>query len=325
MNWNTAQKHRITAQLNHLLEKSISLREVIFLLAALLCLFPIISPPLALLIGIITVQFIGNPFLKLNHKATHILLQASVVGLGFSLNFSEALQAGASGFSFSIFSIAGTLLLGFILMKVLKIEKTTGYLIVIGTAICGGSAIAAVSPAIKAKENQISVALSNVFILNAAALFIFPFIGNTLSLSQQQFGMWSAIAIHDTSSVVGAAAKYGAEALEIATTVKLARALWIIPVTIISAIVFKSDKKKIKLPYFILLFIVAVIINSYSPWVQQYHNHIISISKTGFTLTLFLIGSSLSKKVLQQVGMRPLLMGTILWVTISATTLAAII
>ena len=222
----------------NLLDKSITTREVIFLLAVVLCLSPLISPPIALLMGLIIAQFIGHPYLHLNHKATHILLQVSVVGLGFGMNVTSALKAGKEGILFTIVSIIGTLVIGFFMGKFLKIEKKTSYLISTGTAICGGSAIAAISPVIKAEEKQISVALGTIFILNSAALFLFPFIGHQLNLSQSQFGMWCAIAIHDTSSVVGAASKYGPQALEIATTVKLARALWIIPVAFLSTFIF---------------------------------------------------------------------------------------
>ena len=224
----------------NLLDKSITTREVIFLLAVVFCLSPLISPPIALLMGLIIAQFIGHPYLHLNHKATHILLQVSVVGLGFGMNVTSALKAGKEGILFTIVSIIGTLVIGFFMGKFLKIEKKTSYLISAGTAICGGSAIAAISPVIKAEEKQISVALGTIFILNSVALFLFPFIGHQLNLSQSQFGMWCAIAIHDTSSVVGAANKYGPQALEIATTVKLARALWIIPVAFLSTFIFKN-------------------------------------------------------------------------------------
>lgn len=234
----------------NLLDKSITTREVIFLLAVVLCLSPLISPPIALLMGLIIAQFIGHPYLHLNHKATHILLQVSVVGLGFGMNVTSALKAGKEGILYTIVSIIGTLVIGFFMGKFLKIEKKTSYLISTGTAICGGSAIAAISPVIKAEEKQISVALGTIFILNSAALFLFPFIGHQLNLSQSQFGMWCAIAIHDTSSVVGAASKYGPQALEIATTVKLARALWIIPVAFLSTFIFKSKDSKIKIPQY---------------------------------------------------------------------------
>ena len=308
----------------NLLDKSITTREVIFLLAVVFCLSPLISPPIALLMGLIIAQFIGHPYLHLNHKATHILLQVSVVGLGFGMNVTSALKAGKEGILFTIVSIIGTLVIGFFMGKFLKIEKKTSYLISAGTAICGGSAIAAISPVIKAEEKQISVALGTIFILNSAALFLFPFIGHQLNLSQSQFGMWCAIAIHDTSSVVGAASKYGPQALEIATTVKLARALWIIPVAFLSTFIFKSKNSKIKIPYFIGLFVLAMIANTYIPFVQQYNHYLTNIAKAGLTLTLFLIGCGLNRKTISSVGFKPLIQGVILWVIISTAALWAV-
>ena len=308
----------------NLLDKSITTREVIFVLAVVLCSSPLISPPIALLMGLIIAQFIGHPYLHLNHKATHILLQVSVVGLGFGMNVTSALKAGKEGILFTIFSIIGTLVIGFFMGKFLKIEKKTSYLISTGTAICGGSAIAAISPVIKAQEKQISVALGTIFILNSAALFLFPFIGHQLNLSQSQFGMWCAIAIHDTSSVVGAASKYGPQALEIATTVKLARALWIIPVAFLSTFIFKNKNSKIKIPYFIGLFVLAMIANTYIPFVQQYNHYLTNIAKAGLTLTLFLIGCGLNRKTISSVGFKPLIQGVILWVIISTAALWAV-
>jgi uncharacterized integral membrane protein (TIGR00698 family) len=308
----------------NLLDKSITTREVIFLLAVVLCLSPLISPPIALLMGLIIAQFIGHPYLHLNHKATHILLQVSVVGLGFGMNVTSALKAGKEGILFTIVSIIGTLVIGFFMGKFLKIEKKTSYLISAGTAICGGSAIAAISPVIKAEEKQISVALGTIFILNSVALFLFPFIGHQLNLSQSQFGMWCAIAIHDTSSVVGAASKYGPQALEIATTVKLARALWIIPVAFLSTFIFKNKESKIKIPYFIGLFVLAMIANTYIPFVQQYNHYLTNFAKAGLTLTLFLIGCGLNRKTISSVGFKPLIQGVILWVIIATAALWAV-
>lgn len=308
----------------NLLDKSITAREVIFLLAVVFCLSPLVSPPIALLMGLIIAQFIGHPYLHLNHKATHILLQVSVVGLGFGMNVTSALKAGKEGILFTIVSIIGTLVIGFFMGKFLKIEKKTSYLISAGTAICGGSAIAAISPVIKAEEKQISVALGTIFILNSVALFLFPFIGHQLNLSQSQFGMWCAIAIHDTSSVVGAASKYGPQALEIATTVKLARALWIIPVAFLSTFIFKNKDSKIKIPYFIGLFVLAMIANTYIPFVQQYNHYLTNIAKAGLTLTLFLIGCGLNRKTISSVGFKPLIQGVILWVIIATAALWAV-
>lgn len=295
--------------------------KIIFISVATACLFPIVSPPIALLMGLIVAQFLGNPFIKYNSKATNYLLKISVVGLGFGMNIDRSLQAGKDGILFTLISITGTLVIGYFIGRRLKIDRKTAHLISSGTAICGGSAIAAVSPVIKADEKQISVALGIIFILNSIALFVFPLIGHFLDLSQIQFGMWSAIAIHDTSSVVGAASKYGAQALEIATAVKLTRTLWIIPVAILSAALFKNKKSKIKIPYFIGLFILAMVANSYSPFVKMHAHFIVDIAKAGLTLTLFLIGSGLSKSVVKAVGVKPLVLGVSLWIIISITSL----
>lgn len=320
-------KHMVTKQdrFQTLLGKSITAREIIFFFAVILCLSPYIPPPVALLMGIAIAQFIGHPYLHLNHKATHILLQVSVVGLGFGMNVAGALKAGREGIVFTVVSIFGTLTLGFVFGKLLKIEKKTSYMIASGTAICGGSAIAAISPVIKAKENQTSVALGVIFILNSIALFLFPFIGHKLHLSQTQFGLWCAIAIHDTSSVVGAASKYGAGALEVATTVKLARALWIIPVAFASTFLFRSKNVKVKIPYFIGLFVVAMMANTFVAPVQKISPYIVDIAKSGLTLTLFLIGCGLSAKVLKSVGVKPLVQGIMLWAIISVAALLAIL
>lgn len=305
--------------------RNITTREVIFLLAFVFCLSPLITPPIALLMGLIIAQFIGHPYLHLNHRATHILLQISVVGLGFGMNIHNAMKAGTEGLLFTVISIIGTLIVGHFMGHFLKIEKKTSYLISAGTAICGGSAIAAISPVIKAEEKQISVALGTIFILNSIALVLFPIIGHQLGLSQNQFGLWCAIAIHDTSSVVGAASKYGTEALEIATTVKLARALWIIPIAFFSTVLFKNKNTKLKIPYFIGLFVLAMAANTYIPLVQNYSSYLVAIAKAGLTVTLFLIGCGLSKQVLQSVGIKPLLQGVALWFLISAAALWVIL
>ena len=307
-----------------LLNISDSLRKIIFIFCIALCLTSIISPAIALLMGLTMAQLTGHPYLHLNHKATQLLLQISVVGLGFGMNVHSALQAGEQGMVFTIFSISGTLIFGYFMGRWLNVDKKTSYLISSGTAICGGSAIAAISPVIKAEEKQISVALGCVFILNSIALFAFPVIGHYFNLSQTQFGLWCALAIHDTSSVVGAAAKFGPHALEVATTVKLARALWIIPVAFASTFIFKNKSKKISIPYFIGLFILAMVANTYIASVSVISPYIMLIAKAGLTLTLFLIGAGLSRKVLASVGFRPLLQGIALWIAISATALYAV-
>jgi uncharacterized integral membrane protein (TIGR00698 family) len=294
------------------------------MIGIVLCLTPFVSPAVALLMGLVIAQFIGNPYLHLNHKATSLLLQISVVGLGFGMNVHSAVQAGKEGILFTIASITSTLVFGYFLGRWLNIEKKTSFLISSGTAICGGSAIAAISPVIKAQEKQISVALGCVFILNSIALFIFPVIGHHLNLSQTQFGLWCAIAIHDTSSVVGAAGKFGPHALEVAATVKLARALWIIPVAFMAAVIFKNKSKKISIPYFIGLFILAMIANTYLPAIHIVSPYFVAMAKVGLTLTLFLIGAGLSRAVLASVGFKPLLQGVVLWIAISTVALYAV-
>jgi len=301
------------------------IRKTIFLIAAIASLTPFIEPPLALFLGIVLAQLIGHPYEKYNHKATGLLLKISVVGLGFGMNAVEAAHAGKQGILFTIASISLAFLIGLAVGKVMEVNKKTAILISTGTAICGGSAIAAVAPVIGAKENEISVSLATVFILNSIALLIFPPIGNWFHLSQSQFGMWAAIAIHDTSSVVGAAHKFGAQALQIATTVKLERALWIIPVSFIMALAFKSSKNKIKIPWFIFFFVVAMFLNTFLPQIHQLDQMIVFAAKRGLTLTLFLIGAGLTRNALKTVSLRPMVLGVLLWVMISVSSLIVII
>lgn len=302
-----------------------TLQQLIFVVLLLFCTTIFVSPPIALVLGLIVANLFGHPFLELNHKATNYLLQFSVVGLGFGMNVHSAISAGKEGFLFTIISIVSTLVLGTFLAKWFKTEKKTSHLISCGTAICGGSAIAAIAPVIKSNEKQTSVALGVIFILNSVALFLFPAVGDWLDLSQREFGLWCAIAIHDTSSVVGAASKYGPEALQIATTVKLARALWIIPVALITAFIFKNKSGKIKIPYFIGLFILAMIANTYLPQMKSVAPHLVSVSKIGLTITLFLIGAGLNRNVLKSVGLKPLAQGVLLWTFIAIATLISII
>ena len=302
-----------------------TLQQLIFVVLLLFCTTIFVSPPIALVLGLIVANLFGHPFLELNHKATNYLLQFSVVGLGFGMNVHSAVSAGKEGFLFTIISIVSTLILGTFLGKWFKTDKKTSHLISCGTAICGGSAIAAIAPVIKSNEKQTSVALGVIFILNSVALFLFPAVGHWLDLTQKEFGLWCAIAIHDTSSVVGAASKFGPEALQIATTVKLARALWIIPVALITAFIFKNKSGKLKIPYFIGLFILAMIANTYLPQVESVAPHLVSVSKIGLTLTLFLIGAGLNRTVLKSVGFKPLVQGILLWTFIAIATLVSII
>lgn len=299
--------------------------KILFFAAALFCLTPWASAPVALALGIALAWFAQHPYKQYNKKATQWLLKASVIGLGFGMNAVTALKAGKEGIIFTIVSIVVTLLLGFVVGRLLKVESKTSYLVSSGTAICGGSAIAAISPVIKAEEKQVSVALGVVFILNSVALMIFPIIGHALHMTQQEFGLWSAIAIHDTSSVVGAASRYGTEALQVATTVKLARALWIIPFAFISSFVFKNADKKITIPYFIGLFLLAMLANTYIPGIEIISPYIVKVAKAGLTLTLFLIGCGLSREVLKSVGLRPFFQGVAVWIFISVLSLVVIL
>lgn len=286
-----------------------------------------VTPPVVLFIGLVFALLCGQAYPTFNKNISKKLLQYSVIGLGFGMNLQASLASGKEGMLFTIISVIGTLLIGmFIGCKVLKLNRNTSYLISSGTAICGGSAIAAVGPIIKAKDTDMSIALATVFILNAIGLFLFPALGHWLGLSQQEFGTWAAIAIHDTSSVVGAGAAYGEEALQVATTIKLTRALWIIPLALVTSVIFRSEGKKISIPWFILFFIVAMLINTYLladyPEIGKF---IAGIARKGLIITMFFIGASLSVDVIKSVGIRPLLQGVLLWIIISAASLAYIL
>jgi uncharacterized integral membrane protein (TIGR00698 family) len=312
-------------------------KQVVFILCLAAFIFLDTPPPLALLTGIIIAMVIGHPFIHHNKKATTLLLQVSVVCLGFGMNLEHALKAGRDGFVFTISTIALTLVAGYFIGKKLKIDSNTSLLISNGTAICGGSAIAAIAPIIKATDSQMSVSLGTIFILNSIALLLFPAIGHYLGMSAEQFGTWCAIAIHDTSSVVGAATGYvdaqGHEALGIAATIKLERALWIIPIALGTAY-FQKTTGKVKLPYFIFWFIVAIVVSTYLPrYIPDISNpigdktlfqYIYAIGKKGLVITLFLIGAGLSLKTIKQVGWRPILQGVILWLIIGSLSLVVI-
>ena len=304
-----------------MLQKKLLL-QLLFLALAVLSFSPLISPPIALLFGILFVNIFG----KVLETDTFVkkLLQYSIIGLGFGINLNTAIEAGSQGFLFTVSTIALVMIFGLFLAKILKIDKTIAQLISAGTAICGGSAIAAVAPILKANSKQTSVALGIVFVLNAVALFIFPEIGHFFNLNQNQFGIWSAIAIHDTSSVVGAASKYGNEALQIATTVKLARALWIIPLAFLISIFTKSEGK-IKIPYFIGFFVLAILAGTYLPFLQNFNTIISEISRDTLKVALFLIGAGLSLQNLKNIGIKPLLLGIILWIFISSISLYAVL
>lgn len=283
------------------------------------------SPVWTLFAGILFALLIGNPFPVWGRKTSKILLQCCVVGLGFGMNFHESLAAGREGMIFTVVTVVMVMIVGVLIGRLLRVDRKNGYLISAGTAICGGSAIAAIAPVIDADENQTSLSLATIFILNAVALFLFPVIGHWLGMGQTQFGTWAAIAIHDTSSVVGAGAAYGEEALKVATTVKLTRALWIIPLSLVSALIFRQRGKKIQIPWFIFWFVVAMLLNTYCSLPAQLTRGLSLAAHGGLSATLFLIGGGLSIDVIRKVGVKPLVLGVILWTIISVVSLTAIL
>ena len=296
-----------------------------FYLIAIVCFFPIVSSPIALILGF-TLASLGLIPGKLNLAGfTKKLLAYSIIGLGFGINLNEAIAASKQGLGIIVSSIFFTLILGTILTRLFKLDVKTGHLIASGTAICGGSAIAAVAPAINARDDQTSLALATVFVLNSIALFIFPALGHLFEMSQHAFGTWAAIAIHDTSSVVGAAGAYGDEALKTATTLKLARALWIIPIAFLSALMFKGDSKKIAVPYFIVFYCLAIAIAHYLPQFSDLYNLVFSASKRLLVVCLFLIGSGITVQKLRASGAKPLVLGVLLWVAIGGSSLTYIL
>jgi uncharacterized integral membrane protein (TIGR00698 family) len=305
----------------------------IFFLGLLLAGSGLVSPPVALVGGIAFGFTVIHPYRKESSSLAKLLLQISVILLGFGMNLNQVIHAGKSGFLYTAVSICSAVVLGLILGKVFRVGAKASYLITLGTAICGGSAIAAIAPITDANEEEISVSMGTVFLLNSVALLLFPAIGWWLHLSQNQFGLWAALAIHDTSSVVGAASKYGTQALAIGTTVKLARALWIVPVSFITAAYManaakahggKGRKTKVNIPWFILLFLGASVLSTYVPRFMGTYLDLNKLGKAGLTATLFLIGTSLSKKTLQAVGIKPFLQGVILWIIVGSASLAAI-
>jgi uncharacterized integral membrane protein (TIGR00698 family) len=295
-------------------------RKLIFFAALGLSFSGWLSPPLALTAGILFGFSLVHPYAAPSRVAARFLLQASVVGLGFGMNLHEVLNAGRSGFLYTAISISFAILLGLALGKLLFVRGNASFLITTGTAICGGSAIAAIGPILQADEQEMAVSLGAVFILNAIALLIFPPIGNALQLSQTQFGLWAALAIHDTSSVVGAASRYGPQALVIGTTVKLARALWIVPLALVTAAV-KRSKSRVQLPWFILFFCLAAVVNTYLPNLSPVSHALAMLGHLGLTATLFLIGTGLSPGTLREVGWRPLLQAVLLWIVVGCGSL----
>lgn len=307
--------------------------RTIFFLGLLLAASGLVSPPVALVGGVAFGFSVVHPYRKEASALAKLLLQISVILLGFGMNLNQVVHAGRSGFFYTAISISSAVLLGLLLGRMLKVQGKASYLITLGTAICGGSAIAAIAPIIDANEEEISVSMGTVFLLNSVALLLFPVVGWSLHLSQNQFGLWAALAIHDTSSVVGAAAKYGPQALAIGTTVKLARALWIVPVSLVTAAYVSRTHQtnagaaritKVKVPWFIFLFVGASVLSTYLPRFMEPYRNLNLLGKAGLTATLFLIGTSLSKSTLKSVGTKHLLQGVILWLTVGMASLAAI-
>ncbi len=296
------------------------LAKILFFLALVLSFSGLLSPPVALTTGILFGLWFTHPYAAATRTSARILLQICVVALGFGMNLHEVLKAGRSGFLYTALGLSFALLVGLAFGKMLRVRGNSSFLITAGTAICGGSAIAAVGPILHANDEEMSVSLGTVFILNSVALLIFPPIGGILHLSQTQFGLWAALAIHDTSSVVGAAAKYGQEALVIGTTVKLARALWIVPLALVTA-ALKHSKSKIQFPWFILFFCLAAIFNTYFPAIASFSHSLFALGRLGLTATLFLIGTSISRATLKEVGWRPLLQGVLLWAVVAVASL----
>lgn len=307
--------------------------KICYILIILLILFPyeilgcnsFITPAIALFIGLFYALVFNKPYPKFNKKASKYLLQSSVVGLGFGMNVTEALKSGGNGMLFTIASVVGVMIIGVVVGRMMHINRKTSYLISSGTAICGGSAIAAVGPTLKADEDEMAVSLGVIFILNAIALFIFPPIGHFFELNEIQFGTWAAIAIHDTSSVVGAGEAYGQLALQTATLIKLTRALWIIPLAIVTMFIFRDNSKKISIPWFIFLFIIAMLINTYCNLSDELTSSIAWLAKKGLILTLFFIGASLSLATIKHIGIKPLILATILWFIIGVGSFIVVI
>jgi uncharacterized integral membrane protein (TIGR00698 family) len=302
--------------------------KTVFVLGLILAASGFVSPPFALLGGVVYGLILVHPFQAGSKRLAKFLLQASVVALGFGMNLHEVIRTGRSGFVYTAISITAAMLLGLGLGRLIQVSQKSSFLISAGTAICGGSAIAAVGPISGANEEEMAVSLGAVFILNSVALFLFPAIGFALHMTQNQFGLWAALAIHDTSSVVGAAAKYGSTALAVGTTIKLARALWIVPLSVVTAILVKS-KARIQWPWFIALFCFAALLNTevpiFAPSLIPALAGLSRLGKIGLTVTLFLIGTGLNRETLRKVGVRPLLQGLTLWIMVGSGTLALIL
>jgi len=298
--------------------------KIVFFVGLICSASGFLSPPFALAVGLIFGLVFTHPFLGDSKNLAKFLLQASVVALGFGMNLREVLRAGRSGFLYTAVGITFAMATGLLIGRFLKVAKTASFLITAGTAICGGSAIAAVAPIVQASDEEMAVSLGTVFILNSVALLLFPAIGWALHLSQEQFGLWSALGIHDTSSVVGATARYGPVALVVGTTVKLARALWIVPLSLSTAAI-KKTKGRIQWPWFILFFCMAAVVNTYLPQAAHLSASLSTLGKLGLTATLFLIGTGISRSTIKQVGARPFVQGVLLWIIVGGLSLTLIL
>ena len=297
--------------------------KTIYFVALIVTASGIISPPLALVIGLCYGFTFLHPYHLESRNLSRLLLKLSVVGLGFGMNLRQVISAGKAGFVYTAISIAGVILLGWLIGRVLRVSKKASFLITVGTAICGGSAIAAIAPITNPNDEEMATSLGTVFALNSVALLVFPAVGFALHLTQSQFGLWAALAIHDTSSVVGAAAKYGLSSLQIATTVKLTRALWIVPVAMLTAY-FTKSKAKVQLPWFILFFCLAAMAYTYLPAGKVLYSILSRLGRVGLTVVLFLIGTGLSKETLRRVGAKPFVQGISLWAIVAVLSLMAI-
>jgi uncharacterized integral membrane protein (TIGR00698 family) len=296
-------------------------KQAAFFLSIIICCFPIVSASTALLIGFLFCQFLKNPFPESSGNWGGYLLKASVIGLGFGIDFHVLLTSAKDNLLITTVFVIAVLLIGVSIGKFLNIEKTTSLLIAVGTAICGGSAIIAIGSILKASNSQLTIATATVFLLNAVALFVFPPLGHLFELSQEQFGVWSAIAIHDTSSVVGAAAKYGDLALSIASVTKMLRIIWIVPVSLIIVFGFKENRESFKVPLFILGFILVSCVHSFFDFYSEYHNLLYKFAKQGLVVSLFIVGSNISIDKLKQIGHKVFMQAVSLWIMVCTAAL----
>ena len=300
------------------------MKKVLFVVLLVASAFPGVPSAAALAAGLAFALVTGGVFTAFSKKASRILLQAAVVGIGFGMNFNSAIRSGGAGMAMTVVSVVFVMFAGWVIGRMMRVDGKVSYLVSAGTAICGGSAIAAVAPVVKADDSQISVSLGTIFTLNALALFIFPPVGRILGLTEIQFGEWAAIAIHDTSSVVGAGAAYGAEALQTATLIKCTRALWILPLAFVTTLIMREKGAKVSVPWFIVFFVLAMLLNTFMLQCEAWMactKVVVALSKQAMCVTLFLIGSTLSLSSLRRVGVRPLLQGVALWVLTAAASL----